>query len=326
MAAPNRGNQRGKPKNNPVHSKPLPDQGKQLIDAKEENESENNSNTHHPTTAWWVNMKKWERADIINVGMLIVTTLLMLFTYRLYKTAIHDSDTADTSAKAATNAATIAQQTFEATKRYNDSSLVIQKRFFEETKGYNKGSLHIQQEAFVSNTKDSKERFTRDTTALGLQIKSLKQNQEQFIKQNEPYLQLYIDSEKFIGATGQIFYTLVNLTPIPVKITSVKSAIQCQPKQPVELPETMLNKSFDINYYVIKEAPQGRRADFFNVPDTVNKFVNNGAYFTYWQVIFKYQNLISGKQKTYRLRVKLTKLKNKRTYADFIYNDNSEEK
>src|SRR5579863_2497401 len=132
MAEPNPGDQRAKQKNNPVHSKPLPDHGKQLIDGNEGNEGENRSNTHHPMTAWWVNIKKWERADIINVGMLIVTTLLMLFTYRLYKTAVHDSDTADASAKAATNAATIAQKTFEATKKYNDSSLAIQVKLFNE--------------------------------------------------------------------------------------------------------------------------------------------------------------------------------------------------
>jgi hypothetical protein len=265
-------------------------------------------------------------ANIVAIGVLVVTSILAWYTYRLYKNASDDSAIARKSANAATSSALIAQKTFEATKKYNDSSLAIQQKAFGVTEFYNKGSLTLQEKAIKSNDIDSKERFKRDTAALGLQIQSLKQNQQQFIKQNEPYLQVYIDSIQFINKKERIVYTMVNLTPIPVKIIAQKAMVWKTPIEPVSK-ESDLLVGADINYYVIKESPQTR---VLTSSDTLTsqeiKWIIDGYHFTYWKAEFKFQNLISTKIKTYRFMVKLTKLKDKRTYTDFIYNENSEEK
>lgn len=280
---------------------------------------ENISNPHQSI----VHNKYWppSLADVIAFLMLLVTAALAWFTFGLYQSATEDSGTAKT-------AATISQQTFDASKKYNDSSLAIQAKLFDETKTYNRGSLDIQQKSFVGNNKDNKERFIRDTTALGLQIKSLKQNQAQFIKQNEPYLQVYIDSMGVAANnTIQIFYTIVNLTPIPVKIIAHKSAGTAWNSPPPPIAPDKMAGSIDNNYYVIKESPQSRKYTFpIKLEDKIAQNVKNGTMFFYWISEIKYQNLISQKTKSYIFEVKLTKLKNGATYTDFISNDNSEEK
>ncbi|WP_295671751.1 hypothetical protein [uncultured Mucilaginibacter sp.] len=276
--------------------------------------------------------KDWTISDLISLGMLIVTTFLAFFTFQLYNTAVKDSRTADTSAKAAVFAAIIAKQTFDATKRYNDSSLAIQQKVFGETKEYNTGSFDIQKRAFEGSSLDSKERFKRDTTALGLQIQSLKQNQKQFIKQNEPYLQVYIDSISINKSIinykrADIFYTLVNLTPIPVKIISQKGNEIFSFKPPVNISNAPLVDAGDINYYVIKESPQNRKLTITtNLYEEDIKNIMEGKWSTYWIDEISYENLISGKIKTYKFSVKITRFNNRGTYSEFINNDNSEEK
>lgn len=327
MAYKKQPNQNSKPNQQIKRTKFFPSYQINRIKQNKEREKEYYIPESHKSV---IHKKYWPvtLADTIGIGMLVVTAALMWFTYGLYKSATDDSITSQSSASAANKSATIAQQTFEASKRYNDSSLRIQKQIFDETHHYNVGSLDIQQKSYMGNNKDSKERFIRDTTALGLQIKALKQNQAQFIKQNEPYLQVYIDSMKITANnTIDVFYTIVNLTPISVKIITHRSAGTVWNSPPFPITADKMPGSADNNYYVIKESPQSRKFSFpVKYDDKVIQDIKNGTMFFYWISEIKYQNLISQKMKSYLFEVKLTKLKNGATYTDFISNDNSEEK
>jgi len=277
--------------------------------------------------------KKWTRSDKIAAFALVISVIMAYATFRLFQQSLTQSKAATDSAKAAITADSLS-------KVYNDSTLKIQRVSLDSQisakrqsdiaaaiKSRNDSDLfRLQKLSVENNSKDMQERFIRDTTAIGLQIKALRQNQDQFIKQNEPYLQIYIDSLHFIGNRVQIVYTLVNLTPIPVKIIKQVSKVRFSPIEPIINDKDLIISS-DINYYVIKESPQNRT---ITVNDTLSvnerKWIIDASNFTYWKAIFSFQNLISGKIKTYSFYVKLTKLKDKRTYPDFISNDNSIEK
>lgn len=328
MTKPHQPNNSNSPKKKIEKSKPsVVPKHVDLPDQEHRNERENNPTPHQQVIS--TNDKGNRNARIANfiAGMaLVVSAVLAWYTYKVFEIASSQKDSVKKSADASMLSAQTAQNTLIETKRYNDSYLQSQANAFNEAKRYNDGSLTIQKNTFESNNKDSKARFTRDTAALGLQIKSLKQSQEQFVKQNEPYLQVYIDS-MVVNKKTEILYTIVNLTPIPVKITSQRGTGTVSKTKPTNSKDAVLISGTDINYYVIKESPQGRKLtlpqEFTN--DDI-KIMKDGEASVYWINEISYQNLISGKIKTYTFYVKLTKLKNGRTYTDFFTNDNSQEK
>ena len=328
MTKPRQSNNSGTPKKQVEKTKlPVIPENISVPNDEHANKREDNANTHQEIVI--PNDKSNRNARIANsiAGMaLVISAILAWYTFKVFEIASSQKDSVKKSADASMLSAQTAQNTLIESKRYNDLYIQSQIDAFNESKRYNNGSLSMQQKTFESNNKDSRERFMRDTSALGLQIKSLKQSQDQFLKQNEPYLQVYIDSLYFVGNRVRVVYTLVNITSIPVKIISEKTDIRFSPIEPI-IKDKDLQPSADINYYVIKESPQTRTItpmDSLSINE--RKWITEGSNFTYWKAVFDFQNLISGKIKKYSFYVKLTKLKDRRTYADFISNDNYVEK
>jgi len=102
----------------------------------------------------------------------VVTFLLFVYTYRLYKTAAEDSKTARQSAKAADNSAVTAQNTLDETKKYDSLSLIKQ------------------QKAIDDNNEGSKQAFDRANRSLTLQDSSLRETQKEFEIENKPFVQI----------------------------------------------------------------------------------------------------------------------------------------
>jgi len=250
------------------------------------------------------NQKNWQPiiANIVSAFAVAVSIAMAVVTYRLY-------DIASSQSKSANTAATIAKKTFEETEKYDSASLAMQR------------------EAFDSNNKDAISKYKRDTSTFNLQVKALKQNQEQFTKQNEPFIQVYIDTIIYINRPRIIIrYVLTNLTPTPIQVLTFKSFIV-----PASIEPTF--KAFSSKYenagkfYIIKESPQKRyiTRNVITNQQTM-EWIKSGFYSVYWECEFTYQNLISYKMRIYRFAVKIGMLADGRIYPEFIYNENKDVK
>jgi len=215
----------------------------------------------------------------------------MIFTGGLYYSATKDS-------KTASNAATIADSTFKATKRYNDSSLKIQERVFK------------------SNDSNSKK-------SLKAQIASLKETQKDFGITNEPYLEItkaYIDTF-VVGKFVYVNYIINNLGNYPVKIIGSKAYTAVRKTDPFKESsnkQSAFNNLRIINQYVIKENEMGYSdiSPMILTQGNYNAITKYGYFFWFFGNI-EYINLITKKKKEYRFSIKMVPNKiGATTYGD----------
>ncbi|MGZ3754020.1 MAG: hypothetical protein ACXVAY_15145 [Mucilaginibacter sp.] len=260
-------------------------------------------------------------ANVIAGIALVVSAILAWYTYKVFEIASSQKDSVKKSADASMLSAQTAQNTLNETKRYNDSYLKSETDAFNEAKRYNDGSLNIQQNAFDSNNKESKERFKRDTMALGLQIKALKQSNEQFVKQNEPYLKVEIDSVYVQYGQLKVRYYIINLSNTPVRVIGEKTEAQIAVTPPVK--KGAFNDRLDGITYITKESPQQKIFTLRNITKEAIEMANDGTYSIYWNAVFEYVNEITDEKRLYTISVKINKTNGRNPpYQSFSDNTN----
>jgi len=152
-------------------------------------------------------IKTWfpTTANTISIFALIVSAILAIYTYKVFKIADAQSNSVIRSANAAIDAATTAKNTLDETKRYNKEYMELQRR------------------EYTSGNADAAKRNLRDSLGLDAQIRSLKQAHEIFVKENQPYLQ--IDNFENLGLGDNMpmsfIYSIYNLGNQPIKILTI---------------------------------------------------------------------------------------------------------
>jgi len=284
---------------------------------------DNNSNNNIQQSPY-DNKRKWQYADTIAVLALLVAVAMTVVTYQLFKQTLTSTKAATDSADAAKVSSTATKKSADLQKLALDSQISAKKQSdASDVKKFQRENdlFELQKKSYASNEKDRIARFKRDTVAIGLQIKSLKQNQDQFTKQYEPYLKLTVDSIVVRFNKLYVFYTMLNLTNTPVKVVNIKSSAYVRGTQsiiPVKMPEAAPE-----NLYIIKETPQQR---FFPIPEANPKeikFVVSGVWSIFWDVEFEYINQITDEKRCYIVSVKLNKTRGENPpYPVFSRNDN----
>ncbi len=148
-------------------------------------------------------------ANLVAIGILVVTSILAWYTYRLYKNASEDSKTARQSAYAANNSAIIAQKTLDTTRKYDSISLVKQ------------------QKAIDDNNASSQLAFKRANKSLTFQDSSLKETQKEFEIENRPLIQItHIKLVTFeIGKQVEVDFNVTNFGKQPARIINNKHVL-----------------------------------------------------------------------------------------------------
>ncbi|MEO8948324.1 MAG: hypothetical protein ABI308_07935 [Mucilaginibacter sp.] len=231
-------------------------------------------------------------------------------------------------AKSSQDAAKTAQKTYIADSTNNervyarDSIKQIKTDSIDSVRESREQDLFkLQHEAFAETKRYDKEKFDNDTVALNLQIKALKQSNDQFVKQNEPYLKVTVDSVTIRFNQLYVFYTVSNLSNTPAMIVSVNTVADIGIYDPaLRLAKgTKSNK----NIYVIKETPQPNFFPIANYTDDQKKFVNTGLWSVFWDADFEYINQVTNEKRHYIISVKINKTRGDNPpFVDFKTNDN----
>jgi hypothetical protein len=257
---------------------------------------------------------KWSKADLIALGMLIVTGILAIYTYGLYNTAIKDSGTADASANAAKTSAQISQKTLD------------------EIKDYNTKSLEKQQSALDKADATNKKNFDRVDEAIRLQDSALKQTANDFEIANAPYLSIEIQNMDIILENRPVTFDAVikNLGAYPAKIIEAKfGAIVAKTQHPEKMIDTITNRYLEQTTanYVDKGTPLIFPVDNLvkNIDSqSFDRLYSNKKWFLYFFAIIKYQNLVTKKYRVYKCGIEFDAKKNNR--SAYIINDNDDTK
>lgn len=265
-----------------------------------------------------------QRANLISIFTGVVNFFLFCCTVYLVSISYEQANSADNSAK-------IAKETFKADTAYNNINIKHQKQADKSSDSVyrvrskrDKELFDLQKRTYISNDSDMKERFKRDTQALNLQIATLKQNNDQFVKQNEPYLKVTIDSIYSRFNMLYFAYSISNLTNTPVRIIGEKSDTQVLDSNP------MVNRTladvFNGVIYVTKETPQPKYMTLHDVSNTLIDRANSGQCIIYWKAQFEYENQITGEKRLYKITVNMQKIRGVNPpYQAFAQNDNIKE-
>lgn len=199
-------------------------------------------------------------------------------------------------ARSADNSANIAKKTYKADSANNeriyirDSIRQISTDLVDKNKKIHEDSV-----------------FNLQKDALNLQIKSLEQSQDQFIKQNEPYL--YINKIQNIrlrvNQSVAFDFKIENISNNPVDVTSIGSMVHYEASTVTSLTNTdrFFNK---IPMYdgVVSIQPHGSFDDKFDgeIPMTQDQIdqINSGKEAMYFIGIRDYTNVITNKK--YKLK------------------------
>ncbi|WP_214070318.1 hypothetical protein [Mucilaginibacter sp. dw_454] len=290
-----------------------------------ERESDNIRNNHIIPSP---NKNAWRYADTIAVFALIVGVVMAVVTYNLFSISQYQAQSVIDAGNAAKTSATIARNTLTETQRFNSLTLSNQQKSdrksdtTESIKRKNdKATFELQQKVYTNSINDAKKRFYIDTQTLHLQIKGLKQTQDQFTKQYEPYLKLNVDSIIVRFNKLYIYYTMFNLTNTPVKVVSIESTAYIRGTESI-IPVKMPSPASE-SMYIIKETPQIR---FFSIPYATTdeiKYVVTGLWSVFWDVEFEYINQITDEKRRYIVSVKLNKTRGENPpYPTYKKNDN----
>jgi cell division protein FtsB len=281
------------------------------------NAVEENTPTTETNRTQSVGNSRLKNADRIALLGVIVNAILAVFTYLLYQLSISAATSAKISADAAKKSADLQKTALDSqfiAKKESDATDRI-----KEDRAT--ALFTLQKNTYALNKSDSKKRFDKDTTSIGLQIQALRDSREQFIKQNEPYLKVFIDSIYYKFNQLKFDYTIINLSNSQAKIISEKSGIKVAPFDP--LAGFKIDSDIPNLLYVIKETPQSKTMTIKEINKDEIKWVLNGSYSIYWNCIFEYENLITGEKREYAFNVKFKKLDgNRGTYQSFSKNEN----
>jgi Tfp pilus assembly protein PilE len=244
-----------------------------------------------PVSVDITNKKYWGNG--ISIIAVIVSAILAFFTWKLYKKAVDDSAITKQAADASTVAA------YQSIKAYK----------LAETAADNANSFNLK------NYKIQKD-------AIKAQINSLKETQHEFEASNEPFLQAGTPtiSQLDVGKSliGEI--AIYNLSNVPVKIISQKSAItiRVSPFAITKVPWS--NEEEGVNAYVIKESPM-------TVKFTTKKYISNGQYaglrsgdLSIFEVReIKYKNLMTNKTRYYIVELQMKPIWGNTSMPNNIY-------
>lgn len=247
---------------------------------------------------------KW--TDIAGIA---VNVVLALFTYFLFQEAVRQRE-------ASTQAVNIAQQALE-DSRENDS--IARRREIE------RDSLDS-----IVRSRD----FIRDTTntrlnrqALQTQINATKENQNQFLAANEPYLNIYsIEIIQFaVGKPLIISIGIENLGNYACKIIEDKTEFffKTVPPEFNEIYDSHPAKSDRLNSYLSKEKSMETTFSTSSISANQYMVVAESNFFIFFNAYFKYRNIITGAIKIYKFQARM-KPQNARQYEPmrFLINDN----
>ncbi len=271
--------------------------------------------------------KAWKAADTIAIVAILINAMMFAATYMLFheaavqtKVATKSSDAAKISAEAAEKSANLQKQALDSQiSAKKQSDLSDAKKYERDTALFN-----LQKQAFAINKRDVNERFKRDTTAIGLQIRALKQNADQFTQQNEPYLKVAIDSVFIRYGKLGFDYTILNLSNTPARVIGENASVEVSAFKPLTF--RYYEPVSPGEFYVIKESPQPKEFTLINcTPDQI-KWVMNGTYSIYWNCTFKYINMVSDEKRIYAISAKITRRGKNAPYQEFSENSNKTDK
>jgi hypothetical protein len=245
----------------------------------------NQEKSSHPKIANWISAI----SASISFGLGIITLLLFLQTKKATQSSI--------------DAATIAKQTFEASREYNKESLRLQKATLDSSTESGKQSFNLQKDA-------------------------LNENHTQFIKESEPYIEvLNVELIDFrANMVPSIKCLIVNLKQTPVKMISKKSRIFDNANEKVLYDTIKLHKDrSSMTQYMVQNSPIEVSYSLGSaIKSTDIPFYTVGKYYFYLAIEIKYQNLVTKKYRYYKALLKIKPLADGRTYPEFLYDENTD--
>ncbi|SHM01366.1 hypothetical protein [Mucilaginibacter sp. OK098] len=208
-------------------------------------------------------------------------------------------------------------------------SISIAERVFKaDTTNANKVYTQSRKDATESDKREderdkrAEKNLKLQDSSLNAQIASLKETQKQFKAQNEPYLQIKIDTILVRMDTQKVFYSISNATKTPVKVLKSKCFIYID----------TINKKKDIdtikfsikNFYITESLPYNGSItgkikltnDWFRYLTVYKK-----AY-VYIDGVVIYENMVDKNVREYKYVVKIVNTSTEFPYQEFIRSEN----
>jgi len=227
-------------------------------------------------------------ANIIAGLATIISLGLAIFTYRLYRIAADDS-------KTASNAATTAQKTLDATRNYDSISLTKQQITLDRAK-----------EDADKREKSDGENSARQERSVESQIEFFKRAREQFEIDNEPYLQIGGFSRIVLkdGEPASFYYKIFNNGSHPVKAIKMQVELDFIPIRDssdfVTNPYKEIVPFFPMDEYFSKETPTDK---FYTgnpaLPSGMMEKLRVGRMIMFFFGRLEYFNYINNKKRIY---------------------------
>lgn len=253
-------------------------------------------------------LKSEHISNLINFGMLVVTSLLFYFTWKLYDKTVEATTISNKSAEAAIASVETAKIANEISKNSLNNEIVS---------GVFKDSLALESQKLTYKSVES-------------QIQSLNQERIQFEAEHSPFIQIYdvVINKPQIGQPVVVSYNLYNLTNIPVKITSIKKYIGS-----IEVTANDIENKYYIDddslSYLTKDNPIERFSDIIEKAnaETVETLLNNPNVFIYFGRKVSYTNLVTGRDYEYTFLCKIKPLNDgsklsSKTFTRVLCNEN----
>jgi hypothetical protein len=275
------------------------------------------------------NLKTWYKclsnADRISFFSVFVNAIIAIATLAIVTATIHQSRNSDKSVD-------LSERVFKSTDSSNKITILKTEQFDDTTLSMQKQSLDSQIAAKKeSDTADAGKLireialFKLQKTADSTQIAALKETQNEFNKQNDPYLQIDLVNQEpeFKDGVFKIYFEISNLRETPVKILERKGGVYTKKaSKVVNYGDVKLHDVGDLNAYVIKGSPLQRKGFGYNFRQTEIDSINNGAMNVFLIINIKYKNLISNEIKYYACDI-LIYHNNNGWGCEYIYNENT---
>ncbi|HWZ05078.1 MAG TPA: hypothetical protein VNX40_15785 [Mucilaginibacter sp.] len=234
------------------------------------------------------------RTFFVNTGLFVITIIVVVFS--------------GLQSYYASKSVGLADSVFQATKKFNDSSLKIQDTAYAQSRKDAKANDKREDD----RDKRSQANIKIQNNALKAQIKSLQETQKEFKTENEGFLQIgNFDTIKFSNEDLYAQSIIYNLSKSPTKITKVIFYTRIEPIDAIVTRKTYdkimsEQEAFNKNLYIIKESPQKfpftGSVDF----DSYTRYrVIHGLSNIFIYGRFYYKNIVTNTDRIYEFLVEL---------------------
>jgi len=297
----------------------------------ENSESQHANNQQQET----INKSNWTKKDTVD-------TVIGGFTILVFIVGIWQALISRDSVKAAETANELTKQNIDSTKKRDsirDAADRLTAIKFDSISRANDSIIRrkdsINMKLAEQSLAISQQNADAAKASFSAELEAYKTNQEQFIKTNQPYLEMedVIISDIRPNTPIEVFYSINNLSNIPIKILGQTTFTYVMSENNPTIVQARKDAIINITNktYLIKDYPSlGKITLEIEQLNERSILIEKRLSYIFLYRKYKYKNLVTGTNMIYEIYLKLAKMGVSNTfptgtYAEILYNENYKE-